>query len=334
MEGFKISVIMAVYNREDLIATAVESVLRQTYSDFEIILVNDGSTDGTESKIQEYAKIHPNITAHTIVHSGVCEARNTAIGLATGDYLFFLDSDDAIHPLLFEQMIRGIRETGAAMASEYFCTLNDAGFDHLTEKFPEPKSDTEYLYRNDEETLYDLFHDSPLNMIGGLLIRKDKTDGVFFDKRFIIGEDKLYLYECVKQGADYVIIPEKWYYNRVHHGNASLDHSGTAFLSRYMRRKVFWLSELEAHRDGNADREIAEAFSLLTAYIKRHKTVKNISFASRLLRNDRKYYKRLPNKKHRIFVFLISLLNPLLWFCREAPELEIWKKSGLYKEKF
>lgn len=92
MEDALVSVIMPVYNRVDTIKRAVDSVLSQTYSNIELIVVDDGSTDNTLSMIQSYADDRIRILCQE--HSGANKARNYGIANAKGDYIAFQDSDD------------------------------------------------------------------------------------------------------------------------------------------------------------------------------------------------------------------------------------------------
>ena len=86
-----VSVIIPTYNRVHTLKRAVDSVLSQTYKEYEIIIIDDGSTDGTGSIIQSYYK---NVRFFSIAHSGVSRARNTGIENAKGEWISFLDSDD------------------------------------------------------------------------------------------------------------------------------------------------------------------------------------------------------------------------------------------------
>src|SRR6056297_1237246 len=92
----KISVVIPTYNRAKFITTAINSVLDQTYRDFEIIVVDDGSTDQTQEKLESYGG---RITNHSYTpNRGVSYARNRGIELARGEYIAFLDSDDYWKP--------------------------------------------------------------------------------------------------------------------------------------------------------------------------------------------------------------------------------------------
>ncbi|RLB05643.1 MAG: glycosyltransferase family 2 protein, partial [Deltaproteobacteria bacterium] len=87
----RVSVIIPTYNRRTLLLEAVESVLAQTYSDFELIVVDDGSTDGTEEAIKRYGS---RLIYTYQPHQGVSAARNKGIEIARGELVAFLDSDD------------------------------------------------------------------------------------------------------------------------------------------------------------------------------------------------------------------------------------------------
>lgn len=105
--GKTVSVIISVYNRENYIEECLLSVLEQSHKDFEIVLVDDGSTDNTLAICEALAEKEPRIKIIKGEHKGVSAARNLALDNAIGEYLFFLDSDDTIHPLLLEALVDG-----------------------------------------------------------------------------------------------------------------------------------------------------------------------------------------------------------------------------------
>lgn len=90
-----VSVIIPVFNRAELVGTAIESVLAQTYRNIEIIVINDGSTDNSRAVIHDYADKFPvQVIAVDQVNTGQTRARNNGIRIARGEYIAFLDSDD------------------------------------------------------------------------------------------------------------------------------------------------------------------------------------------------------------------------------------------------
>ncbi len=105
----RVSIILPTYNRADSLPTAIRSVLNQTHTEFELIVVDDGSTDGTRAVLASHRDSRVRILRHP-VNRGVAAARNTGIAAATGDVLAFIDSDDvwdekklAFQVALFEQ---------------------------------------------------------------------------------------------------------------------------------------------------------------------------------------------------------------------------------------
>lgn len=108
IEQLKISVIIPVYNAEKTLKKCIDSVLSQTYTCFEIILVDDGSSDSSRKLCDNYHKTYQNILTVHQENKGVSVARNVGIEIAKGDYVFFLDSDDSIKKDLFEKYIFSI----------------------------------------------------------------------------------------------------------------------------------------------------------------------------------------------------------------------------------
>jgi len=93
------SVIITTYNRAKLIIRALDSLLAQTETDWEALIVDDGSTDDTFDKILPFIELYPQIRYHKQTHRGVALTKNTGIELATGKFITFLDSDDEYEPV-------------------------------------------------------------------------------------------------------------------------------------------------------------------------------------------------------------------------------------------
>ncbi len=126
-----ISVIIPIYNVEKYLNACVESVLAQTYTDLEILLVDDGSIDHCSEMVDQWARRDSRIKAIHRTNGGLSAARNTGMNAATGDYIYFLDSDDMIEPMTLEYLIGAIESTGSDAA---FCGVNE----HITEDMMQP----------------------------------------------------------------------------------------------------------------------------------------------------------------------------------------------------
>lgn len=107
-ECVKISVIIPVYNGEKFIKRCLKSVLRQSYSNYEVIIINDGSSDDSVRIINEFIQKLDKQEQYTLIdknNEGVAKTRNYGISLARGEYITFIDQDDYINPLYFESYI-------------------------------------------------------------------------------------------------------------------------------------------------------------------------------------------------------------------------------------
>ena len=106
----KVSVIVPVYNVENYISMLVESLLAQTFKDFELILVDDGATDSTPTILDEYASRDSRIRVIHQVNGGVSSARNTGLDNAKGTYISFIDGDDYMYPDNLQTMVNEIED--------------------------------------------------------------------------------------------------------------------------------------------------------------------------------------------------------------------------------
>ncbi|MDR3126098.1 MAG: glycosyltransferase [Rickettsiales bacterium] len=114
----KVSVIIPVYNVEKYLSQCLESVVGQTYKNLEVIIVDDGSTDGSTEICRAWAKRDRRIRVIRQENVGVASARNAGLDAATGEYVHFIDSDDCISLDYYERMVRWIG--GADMAASGF----------------------------------------------------------------------------------------------------------------------------------------------------------------------------------------------------------------------
>jgi len=122
-----VSVIMPAYNCADFIGTTLDSVIAQTYQNWEILVVDDCSTDHTEEVIRSYVEHYPGIRYYKLDENyGPAVARNKAVEMADGKYLAFLDSDDIWLPQKLEKQIRFMREKG--------CTFTCTGYNKIDEQ--------------------------------------------------------------------------------------------------------------------------------------------------------------------------------------------------------
>ena len=101
----KVSIIIPVYNVEGYLIKCIQSIVKQTYSNIEIILINDGSTDESGSICKKMEEIYYNIKVINQNNKGVSAARNAGLKESVGDYIMFVDPDDWCEPNMVERMV-------------------------------------------------------------------------------------------------------------------------------------------------------------------------------------------------------------------------------------
>ena len=123
-----VSIIIPVYKVEKYLPNCIESILRQTFKDFELILVDDGSPDNCGEICEEYAQKDSRIKVVHQPNGGLSAARNSGIDIAKGDYLTFIDSDDFVFPHYLEILVKLCQENDADMSvcSSVRCSSNDS----------------------------------------------------------------------------------------------------------------------------------------------------------------------------------------------------------------
>ena len=246
-----ISVIVPVYNSSPYLHDCIQSVLQQTYQNFELILVDDGSEDDSKNICQKLSITDRRIHYLTQSHKGVSAARNKGIKAAIGRYLFFLDSDDMIHPYLLETMYTILSKTNAVMAAtEYSYIESDESTKISTCQSPESYS-ADYIHV-DNQIFLDLFMNGCINSAGGIMIHHISTHFLHFDERLQNGEDTKFIYQMLLHGTDGIILNQKWYYYRKHKNNSSKKRNVRACQSIYNCECYIRNSEIKQHRLSNA----------------------------------------------------------------------------------
>lgn len=156
-EKAKVSIIMPVYKVEEYVGKAIESIQAQTFTDWEFLIVDDGTPDRSGEICDEYAAKDARITVIHKENGGAPSARNTAIDMATGEYLYFMDSDDWAEPTMIEDMYELAKKDNAQMvlAGFYIDTYCGQG-KYITDNYS--VSDMKFSDREDfRKNAYRLF---------------------------------------------------------------------------------------------------------------------------------------------------------------------------------
>lgn len=202
-----ISIIIPIYNIMDCLEKCVDSCINQTYKNIEIIMVDDGSTDGTAALCDRLQEKDNRIRVFHKENGGSSSARNLGIEQAKGDYFGFVDSDDYISPTMYEDLINAVLQHDVPIAQISRDEIDDKG-----NKLPDVCTPPEkaYLCTSDEFMKELLMHRGDCSFCTKL-IKKE----LFKDKKFPVGklnEDFYLLLQMLKEIKGIYILPQQNYH--------------------------------------------------------------------------------------------------------------------------
>ncbi|MBQ5832817.1 MAG: glycosyltransferase family 2 protein [Selenomonadales bacterium] len=214
-----VSVIVPVYNAERFLPKAIESVLSQTYTDWELILVDDGSTDGSLGICETYANRDRRIKVFSQENHGVSSARNLGLGYARGAYVTFMDSDDELDAGAFEACAERVGKTGADMVvfSIDFIASNGAKEVRLPALEDKEYTVDSFLRTYIQKKVMYVYSNANKWYKRSLL----DTHGIRFDEAVRFGEDRLFNYEVLRV-ADRISTLSPRFYRYYLRNNGSL----------------------------------------------------------------------------------------------------------------
>ena len=221
-----ISIIVPVYKVEKYLDTCVKSIIQQTYKDFELILVDDGSPDNCPSLCDRYAEIYENIHVIHKKNGGLSDARNAGVNKARGKYVTFVDSDDFIHPLYLEMLVKGIQKTKADFSVVDLKVIHKENFkpDIIHKDSIEIKNYTAINALS--IMLYQKFHDVSAS---GILLPRHMAESIPFPKGKRL-EDLLTTYKFFLASKNITFVYAPLYYYLQRSGSIMKDRDNKMFL--------------------------------------------------------------------------------------------------------
>lgn len=267
-----VSVITPVYNAEAYLGETIRSVLGQSLSDFEWIVVDDGSTDGTSRLLSSL--IDPRVRIVRQENGGVSAARNAGLDRARGRYVTFVDADDVLPPRSLETRAAYLDATPAAGIVDGIVSYRDAALvSEVRRHRPSPTV----------EPLFPRLVELDESFFAGVLymVRAEAIGETRFDTRLSHGEDLLFFLEVArKSGLVYGSVPEVVYHYRTGHGSAMADLDGlergyAAFLSALSGRFAVAEDLVEAAR-------VRVARIMWRSWLRRGRPLRAITARSRL----------------------------------------------------
>lgn len=298
----KLSIIVPVYNLENYIAAALDSILSIRFSsDYEIIVINDGSTDDSESIIHGYQKKYGQITLYSIEHQGVSNARNVGISKACGDYITFVDGDDTVEPDFFEKAV---------------CELVGGGYDFVQGNYKRIDGDntsfdqfvSEDMVITEKDMMFEkLFGLERLiqNHVWGKIFRAEIIKDTLFDRTIKIGEDLKFVFDVIEKSQKIKLLSCVGY-NYIQR-NTSVMH--VADINRYTD-KLKVLSYCKNRAGNNRILRIIERNELLALLDMYNEIVMNggdnRECYERICALDIKPIRDILSRRDRIKVFLVK----------------------------
>lgn len=222
----KFSIIVPVYNVEPYLSFCLNTIVEQTVKDIEIICVNDGSTDQSLKILQAYAKEDKRIKIIDKSNSGPSSARNTALRMAEGEYLLFIDSDDLIRKYMCDRLYWDILQKSPDIIV------------FGTEVFPEAVIKPERAWLEWVLSVNPAYYTE--NCINALFWERAskpfiynkcfkssvlKRNRIFFDEQIKLGEDMIFLFTVFSRINSVMYIPDKLYRYRFDREGSLMDHS-------------------------------------------------------------------------------------------------------------
>lgn len=219
MADKKISIIVPIYNSEDYLVKAIESIICQTYRNLEIILIDDGSTDGSPGICDRYGEADERIKIIHKANGGNTSARKAGLAIATGEYIGFVDSDDWIEPEMYETLYRICYENNLDIIScGFFCEKEDGteeAADFLEEGLHVIDNHDVFLQRVMKGNLQK--SENIYSYLWSKLIRRDiivhAQDKI--DDKIVFIEDRALLYTCYYDIQRFYILKTPLYHYRI-----------------------------------------------------------------------------------------------------------------------
>ena len=230
-----VSIIVPVYNVENYLEECLQSIEKQTYKNLEVILVNDGSTDLSYSICEKYAKKNGWILINRI-NGGLSAARNSGLEKATGDYIYFIDSDDWIKEEMIETLVKGMEKYNAGIVE---CGVQWVFQDKIVDDSEEK---TIVLNRQEALESYLLQTRKIHSAVCCKLYRKEVIDTLKFEEGKL-HEDGFFMYKVMYNNIfKYVVLAYAGYYYRQ-------NRPGSIMTSKIKPQNIIDVTEMMEERN-------------------------------------------------------------------------------------
>lgn len=244
IDELKISIIVPVYNSQKYLEACLESLIQQSYENYEVILVNDGSTDNSLDICSHFSDKSEKVIVINQENSGVSCARNKGLEKATGEYVMFVDADDWIDTKMLSQLSKQVRETEANFVMCNFIReyptkseLVWSGFNSTTilkNQEIEEQLILGFIEKKERETNHVL---APFKAPWGKLFDLDiiKKHHLKFDDQLVIGEDFLFNLQFLKHCEKALIVDDFYYHYLINEESIMMKYKEECWSNIYSR---------------------------------------------------------------------------------------------------
>lgn len=230
-----ISVIVPVYNSENYLSECIDSLINQTYKNFELILVDDGSTDKSARMCDEYAIKDSRIKVVHKENGGVSSARNVGLQLSQGEYIQFVDSDDYVKPEFLSILINSIEQNNSQIS---VCKASTIHINGTKSKSKSKVSENITLDRKEATSF--LFNEMN-NALWNKLISKDAIKDIIFEEGCTFGEDPYFLIQVLNNCERVSFVADELYCYRKNEGSiTTTKFSEKKFDQVYFKDKMYY----------------------------------------------------------------------------------------------
>lgn len=244
----KFSIIIPIHNSDKTVASSIEAALAQDFESFEVLLVNDGSTDKTETICYEYAKKDERIRYFSRPWGGVSMARNYGLTHAKGEYITFSDADDVLMPGALSAYWKMVQEGNYDIIKAGYEQIRD-GKSHIVSI---PKTII-VENGNTEAMLYNMDTYEYRGYLWNMAIRREIIDGISFDEGISWMEDHIFTWQCLERCKSMALIPNV-VYSYIARKNGLVNSMIDSFLIMSASRKEY---ELKMNLVKNKNSELA-----------------------------------------------------------------------------
>lgn len=237
-----ISVIVPVYDVEKYLETCMESLVGQTYEDFEIVVIDDGSTDGSGAICDKWAEKDSRVRVFHQQNAGVAVARNVGLELARGEYIAWVDSDDYVDKRYLEGLLHAKETTGADMVMCSFYTDTDGEVEYTGKE----------LFRAEEldkQTFLErLYTYGMYSVLWNKLLPKEAYRGIEFPPGRVF-EDSSVMCQLTRNCKKITVIEEPLYFYRRHRECITMQRRDEEKSIKYIKDSCAWLeTDVAIHR--------------------------------------------------------------------------------------